>query len=216
MTLHRMRSAVLGVVCLFLGVVPVAGFAAGAPSVSFVGVGDFAMPVFSPSQGSLSSKIGYGAGMLIGLPLTYHLSFEFGGLYVTRKFDQTDLTISSEEHAIQVPALFRLRFNRFISFGVGGYYAQNVGDITSTSDVTGVPSTNSPASSGYKASDYGLMASVAFHIPLSYTCDLLLDGRYAYGLDNEVSDAALAGSNSVKSRDAQAVIGLTFHMMHGR
>ncbi len=188
---------------------------ARAATLSLVGVGDWSTPSYNPSASASSSKLGLGGGALIDFVWLPQWRIEVGGLYVTRKIDFTGESSPQTQQGsgIQIPVLLRYNFNRFISFGAGGYYTRFIGNLSETSDSTGVTANASYSANGLNDSEFGLVGSLAIHVPITYTMDLTVDGRYLYGLTNLVSDSAITGESSEKYRDFQALIGLTFHLM---
>jgi hypothetical protein len=153
--------------------------------------------------------------VLLGFTLAPPFRLEVGGLYVRSKVDYTAASSPYTEqfNGVQIPVLIRFGFNRFISFGVGGYYTHFIGQYTDTNDATSLSSSGNYSDNGLSSGEFGLVGSLAIHVPITYTVDLTVDGRYNYGLTNIVSNSALAGENSEKLRDVQALVGLTFHMM---
>ncbi len=123
--------------------------------------------------------LGVGAGLLLTLPFVSDFNLEAGGLYVHRR------TSSASTYAIEVPVLVRYSLVPGFSIGAGGYWVAQ----------TSAPDT-------LQDYDFGLAASLALTIPFFSVFNLLLDGRYLYGLYNvAVADASLY-------RDAQFFVGL--------
>jgi hypothetical protein len=185
-------------------------------TISLVGAADWASPSVDPNPGNVNAKLGLGGGALLGFALSSPFRLEIGALYVDHKSDFTAATSPTtyQGYGVEVPVLLRLTFNRYISFGVGGYYAQFVDKLSETSDSTGLSSQISYSGAGFKDDDFGLVGSVAIHIPVTYTVDFTVDGRYNYGLNNLISDSAVAGADTWKTRDIQVLAGFTFHIMH--
>jgi hypothetical protein len=160
-----------------------------------------------------SAKLGIGGGAQLELMLGQVVGLELGGLYLQRKFSTTDsllaITAESTFTYVQIPLQVRFWLGRFVTLGVGGYYAMGLGDIKSTA--LGIPITTTYAAAGTKTSDYGLLGSLGFNIPLGTSVAILAEGRYAYGMQdlNVTKDPA----GTAKWRDMQALIGLRFGMM---
>ncbi len=169
----------------------------------------------SDSQ-AYTSQLGLGGGLEFSFPFGGNLSFDFGGLYVPRKY-QTDVTsgatkgasIVSTQTALQVPVLLRWWLGRMFSIGVGGYYDKYVGDIKqSTTLAPGLKATTSALTyldASQSTSDYGATAAIGFDFPLGVSSGLVIDGRYNLGLGNQVTT-----SSTVKFSDVQVLVGLRF------
>ncbi len=119
------------------------------------------------------------------------LSGTFGLGFHARPFE-VDLLYSMKKPAenisynsIQVPFFYRLFFSPFFSVGLGGYLDY----FLNTTDVAG------------NSIDYGLAASLRYHMPIASNTALVFDARYLMGL------AALPG----KSSDLGLIVGIVFH-----
>jgi hypothetical protein len=203
----RKQIARASIALIFASLFPLTALA--APTYSLVGLGDFSSPT---GAGNTDTKIGYGGGLLVDLPMNYWWSLEVGGLYVQRKTDFTDSSATGESDGIEIPVLLRYHFNRYFSLGAGGYYNHAVGNYTLTSDTTGASSSSSYSDSSLSNYDFGLAAGAAIHVPLTSRIDFMADGRYTYGLTN-VDETS---GNSLKYRDIQVLLGFTFRLMDAR
>jgi hypothetical protein len=179
------RILVFLALALFMG-----ASASYAATISLVGTGDISNPSNSGSSDSYGNKVGFGGGALMDFRLMERTAFEVGGLYITRKLDDTTTGDVTQTHAIQVPVLLRFYLHPMISIGFGGYWAHASSDATSQ---------------GYKSSDYGLVGGAAVRFPLTQAMRLLVDVRYNDGLAN-----VSTGDATIKNRDIQALVGFQF------
>jgi hypothetical protein len=160
-----------------------------------------------------SAKLNFGGGAQFEIMFGQVVGLEFGGIYLGRKFSQTDstvpITLESTYTYVQIPLQLRFWLGRFVTLGVGGYYAIPVGDIKFSA--LGIEGTSTYAGAGLKTSDYGLLGSLGFNIPLGPAVGLMVEGRYAMGLQDLNVTANPAGT--VKWSDIQFLAGLRFGMM---
>jgi hypothetical protein len=185
--------------------------ASQAGSYSLVGVGDYAN-----QNPSVTSKLGLGGGILFDDFVTRGVQFEFGALYLTRKFDSGGGSSDSLEltyHEIQVPVLLKFRLLPLFHIGVGGYWATAVGSVDDE-DSTSPSKSNSSESisdAGMKSIDYGLLGTAGFALPLGRGgTHFLIDARYAYGLAN------VSNSGTTNNRDIEILAGFSFSFGRGR
>lgn len=181
-------------------------------SIAIVGALDSGTETGNGITHSLSAKLGFGGGVLIDHPLGEGAAFEFGALYLTRKFDDTTVGETATENMIQIPVLLRLHLVPMISIGAGGYWETGMGNVTDVGDGTGATVSGSYNSVGAKQSDLGLVGSLRLHFPMGPGVHFLVDGRYTYGLTN-ISN--LAGGN-VTYKDYQVLAGFSFGFSGGR
>ena len=134
---------------------------AEAARISFVGAANSSEAKESGTD--YSGVTGYGGGVLIETRLLPMLGFEFGALYLPRKFktDTTsplDATVTSEGKMYEFPVLLRAHLGRILSFGLGGYYASATGQITTQTKTGNVTATNhySFAEANQTTSDFGI------------------------------------------------------------
>ncbi|MDR3607935.1 MAG: outer membrane beta-barrel protein [Oligoflexia bacterium] len=202
----------LGVLTAIFASTSTPAFAA-SPALSLVGLSNWSSPSDSPDLGG-TSKAAYGGGAYLDLPLVRRVSLQIGALYVPHKTDFVSASQTVTANSVQVPALLNFHFNRFLTFGFGGYYARYIGQFRETNDSTGIQSNSNYSDVGLMDSDYGVVGSVAMHVPVAHTVDFTVDGRYNYGLKNLVSDPSLTpgGLSSEKTRDIQVLAGFTFHI----
>ena len=190
---------------------------AHAIGIAVVGAGTLSKPALSSNYiDTFSGKVGLGGGALVDFGILPMLSFQVGGLYVTRTYTDTvgAVVITDQLHYLEVPAQFRLMLGRVFSVGLGGYWAVGMGNITQTNGSV----TNSNVTYGnfgLKNHDLGLIGSLNAAIPLGAMVQLYAEGQYLYGLQNELTDAAITASptSSYKNRDIQFLLGLRFGMM---
>lgn len=210
--MKRMISLALACAFSFLAV----SNAHALVNVTAVGVGNYmgASASVLTSTMPITGKLTWGGGALFGFKLNPFLTLEAGGLFAPRKssidFSILDASLPSATksyNAIQIPALLRVTAIPLLSFGAGMYYSVGMGSVTS--EVTGsAPSTQTFAEARLKSSDYGLVGSVAFRLPLAPMFGFVVDGRFNYGLANLATDAGV----SLKAREAQVLAGLNFNL----
>ena len=131
-----------------------------------------------------SLKVGFGLGGFLSfgvVPMV--LDAELGALYMTRRLEYNQAVTAtstvladSTAHTLQFPLVARLKVIPLINPGLGFYYASTLGDVTvktPTGETSGAPTSRS---------DYGLVGSVQFKLPLLPLFGLLADARYNFGL----------------------------------
>lgn len=197
----------------FLGLAVMVGLvsatASQAATFSLVGVADSNTPSVGGGSDTYGSKFGLGGGALLDFGVGSWKSFEIGALYVNRETNDTTLGVTTSAHAIEVPVLLRWWLHPMFSIAAGGYYAQGIGNVTTSGNET---SSQSYSDAGYKTNDLGLTGSVAFRLPITTSMRFLVDGRYNYGLTNVSSDS----DTTIKNRDVQLLLGLQFSMRSNR
>lgn len=159
-----------------------------------------------------TAKPGYGGGLLLEMRMMPALGFELGALVMPRAYESTDVAANTTTRysakIYQFPALLRMHLGRFLSFGVGGYFARAAGDIsteTKSSAGTSAQSTTYTARN-QTTSDFGALASLALYFRMAPLTHLTFDGRYAMGMKN---NSTVAGSDR-KFNDMQLLAGLQF------
>jgi len=216
----------------------IAAFAAtsamAAPKFSIVGAGDFSMASYKdladptdPSTTLTAKTTGrakYGAGLLVEFPLSPRVGFELGALYLTRQYALTyklalvaDPTLASEQpigslrHGfIQVPAMFKFHLGRVFALGLGGYFANNIGQVTRINNA-GEEEKGSYADARLKRTDYGLSAGLGVAIPMGSSVAFLIDGRYNMGLANQYAPKeGDTFTEKIKNNDITAFVGFRF------
>ena len=190
-----------------------------AVSVKLEAIGNQTSVRSDAANETFAAQTGLGGGAELSLPFGSNLSFDIGGLYFQRKY-QTTVTAGTSngevqvgtQTALEIPILFRWWLGRVFSIGVGGYYMKYMGDVGLSTTFAGaaspVKSTLTYADASQSTSDYGATVAVGLDIPLGLTMGLVIDGRYNYGLGNQIT----GGSSSVKFTDMQALVGLRFGM----
>jgi len=197
---------------------------AQAARLSLVGVDDLATGSYSNQPSgftapSISSKSGFGGGLLLDEMVSREVMFEIGALYLTREYGSSGGSISgvatdsttTTQHVIQFPVQLKFRLLPMLHIGVGGYLSEGVGSIDSQ-DSTNPSQSNSSesySSANIKKTDYGLLGSVGLSLPLTMTTHFIVEGRYAYGLANVYADPNSTGL-TIKNRDIQILAGFTF------
>ena len=194
-----------------------------AGTFSLVGTGDLGdykytgLPNSALGGASATAKMGYGGGILIDSS-SRSVDLQIGALYMDRKSNVdtssaagADLgTNTIDHHFIQIPVTLQFHLLPMVHLGLGGYYSHSMGSNNVT-DSSGNASTSTDSALNQKSYDAGAQAGLGIYIPLTMTCHLLADGRYSYGLVNQVAD----GSYVAKTRDVQFMVGLTFGFMGG-
>jgi len=166
-----------------------------AGQVSIVGL----VPFEGLKQGSKEQKaqITEGGGLLYELG-GGHMGLELGALYDPRKIATSPAQTWTY---IEVPVLLRFHMGRAFSLGVGGYYAFMMGDIKRPSG-----GNLTAAAAGVKTSDYGVVGSAAFMIPMGKSAAFRIDGRYLAGAQSVNTAATIAR----KWSGYEAIVGVTF------
>lgn len=177
-------------------------------SLSLIGGGTMVKTIVTTSGVSRSNdaKLGIGGGLFYEARLGRTVGLELGALYVKRKWG-TD-TASAYVTMIEAPIVFRFWFGKAFSLGIGGYMSYGMGDIISETS-TGTTTTTSYEAAGYKKMDYGIVASMGTHLPLSNSVGLVFDGRYVYGLANG-NDTATSSTITLQYSGIELFAGLRF------
>jgi|GEM_PF-2900414 len=150
-----------------------------------------------------SSNTAFGVGGLLGFTANWLLTFETGLLYMPRKFAQpsfSDVTLTT----LQFPLILRFQFVPFFSVGVGGYFAQGIGNVSTTATGSSTSTDVDYATFNLSKSDIGLIGSAALYLPVLPTMSLLADFRYLLGLKN----ISLASTTTIRLREFQILFGL--------
>lgn len=204
-----MKSLVVALLGLFT-----LGFSAShaeAFELSLVGAGDLAKPAidYNGSSESVTSKLTLGGGVLVGFGLNMVTELEFGVLHMGRDYTYPVASGTGEDSysRYEIPVILRLYLFKYVTVGAGGYYAVPIGQSTYTQTPTGGSgtSTSSTANSNFK-NDFGAVGSASIKIPINVATDLVLDGRYLYGLVNTTKTAG----ETFKSRDVEILLGFAF------
>lgn len=196
MKLHRIALVLVGV--LFLG----APAAQAGTRFSVFGDGTFSK-VKTTGVADPSTLMGFGGGAQVEFGFGPVAGLEIGGVYLSRKMGTS--AASTTFTYIQIPVQVRYWIGKYFGLGVGGYYAIPIGDIKNSDGTTATY-----AASGFKKSDFGLIGSVGFNIPLSASAALFAEGRYALGLADQL--ATSVPGITVKWNDIQALVGFRFGM----
>jgi hypothetical protein len=185
---------------------------AQAFDLSVVGGADFATPSVSlggASQTGISAKAGFGGGLLVGFDLNPVTELEIGALYMGRHFTAPTSTGQEEDsyYSYEIPVVLRLIPLKYITFGLGLYYALPEGNDSQTATPTGGAATSSsPVSTSVFKSDLGGLGSLAVKFPLGIASSFLVDARYYYGFTN----ASQIAGTAVHYRDVQILAGIDF------
>ena len=175
--------------------------------IALVGAGTMptATETLTPSNRILEGQIGYGAGVLIGLPLGSHMEFETGGIYGQFIFDRTiaGATTLLAGWNVHVPFVFNYWFNRHIALSVGGFADSGIGKFSNS----GTPTTLSYGDLGIRNVNYGLEGGLGFSFPLG-GASLIIDGRYSYGLREMRIDTSIGQSTIINN--VVGLVGLRF------
>ena len=169
----------------------------------------------SDSSDSRSTNMGFGPGGALSADYRFSplVSAEFGAGYVSESVQDPFIgatTITLTTNWIQVPLLFKLWPTDFFAIGLGGYLGFGVGDVSgevSANDGSGsLSGSTSHETVGMKTLDYGLLADMGFHIPVTQTLRLSIQGRYEYGLANLTKNTD--NNQSMELRSIEGIVGL--------
>ncbi len=154
------------------------------------------LPASEPS----AAKVGIGGGLLLELPF----GLEIGALYHPRQLGTGSENLSARY--LMVPVQMRAYPIPYFTLGLGGYYAQGIGNIQN--EFASTKTSETFAQMEFKKSDFGLLGTVGFDLPMGALISLIIEGRYAYGL------TGLGKSSSVyrdsKWRDVHGLVGFRF------
>ena len=196
-----------------------ASFQANAGEFGLAGGVSRWSPAFTAGAGS-TSAVTPSISTTFGAFYRFHFisifALEIDGLYIQRKAEiaqslngvsQSDVTYQSK--VIQIPVILRTQLiPRYVNVGVGGYYESGMSSgVTQSGTTTG---NSGFAGANSKHSDYGLVGSLEFRLPIIPGIAFIIDGRYLYGLSQQLLDTS--SGSSQKSRYIQALGGLTFWM----
>jgi hypothetical protein len=174
---------------------------AGTMHFSVFGDGTFSTQDITGAT-SATRDLGIGGGAQVEFGLGPMAGLEIGAVYLSRKDGPSGL--EDTFNYIQIPVQLRYWVGKYLSIGVGGYYAFAVGDIKNESGATATY-----AASGFKTGDYGLLGSVGLNFPMGGGgTSFFAEGRYAYGLDDQLATSNPNGT--VKWSDIQVLVGLRF------
>lgn len=179
----------------------VASLQAKAFSVSFLGLQDNSHNTASNLK--LSTRINTGYGLLLHQQIGQRWKLTAGGLQFARNWQ--DCTVGSSTLSSQVlmlPMIFSYEL-KYLSFGLGGYYSQNQGNLSSVGSVNN--SSLAYSSYGIKNYDYGYLGQVGLHVPLGGTFAFQLSATYTGGLLNQ----SLNQANTFQNRDVMYLAGVT-------
>ena len=168
-----------------------------------------------------SSKMGIDYGVPASFSMAPLISLQVGALVDNRKFLGTDasdplgkIEVETKQNYIQIPVVARFTVFPGLSLGAGGYYAMGTGDIKAKTTITvpGVDPVVEEETSTWEAdktkkTDLGLIASVAYNIPIAPLVSFMIDGRYLLGLTNFQDDPALPNTTS-KWKSIQLLAGV--------
>jgi len=155
-------------------------------------------PSMNPSF-NLSSKAAVTGGLAFESSIAPGLGLEADVLYQTQKVEA--LGVTQTRKGINVPVMLRFHLLPLVSLGVGGYFTNGIGDIDNNG------TSGSYDASGMKKTDAGAIGSLRIAIPAGLA-SVVLDGRYQYGLSNQIKNTA--GNASIKTRNIQVLAGLMF------
>lgn len=159
-------------------------------AVDLVGTGTYSTAVGSPS--TLTGKASFpGAGLQLHLPLSSRISFNLGGLYLIRVWNDG---IDRTSRYMEGLAGFNLYLSRVFHLNLDGYYNYIVNDPV-----------------GLLGPDWGFSCGLGMRIPLGGSVGLLINPRYNVALNTQNYN----GSNTVRPSEAVLLLGLTFGMPMG-
>jgi Outer membrane protein beta-barrel domain len=131
------------------------------------------------SNSDYNPQVGYLVGALANFYFHPNGSIELGALFVSRQYSAG--TANFATNGFEVPGMVRWWPFPFFSIGVGGYLHQFIGNLA-VSDASGNYNSQSFASQNLNTTDLGLVGGAQFRIPILTQCNILLDGRFLYGL----------------------------------
>lgn len=173
------------------------------------GVGTFSRPRIVDISGVFTPKFGFpGGGLLLEIPFNRRLGFELDALYLSRVYDDSQNGLTTLRFA-QGIAGFRYHASWTISFLVGGYYGTGIGKIKVAGD------TATYKEWGFKTGDYGLVGGLGLDFHLGRVVAFFLEGRYTYGLSNNLTSTFIAANPSSKFSfdDVVVLAGFRFGRM---
>jgi len=183
-----------------LGMVALGLFSASARAdldVSLVGAGSYAMPVFSPSQGSVTGQLGIGYGLLLDWPMTKGFKLQFGISSLPRQYQVTSAltsaTTTTQFSSWHLPLNFKFQMAPAFYLGLGGYYEQ--GDSSGSQNWRTL---------GLASRGFGAMLSAVYDYPIMPGIGWILDVRYLLGL----SDMDPGATSTLKFSDAVGFTGI--------
>lgn len=130
-------------------------------------------------------KWGMGASVMLDTPIDKALSVGIGAIYIKRKFDIGNNTLSIER---SIPTLFvpleaKLWLGNFFDVGLGGFGSIRVGDEQNS--VISGGNTGASISTGQRSTlEFGMTASLAFTFPIQDRTGITIGGRYLRGFTN--------------------------------
>jgi hypothetical protein len=180
-------------------------------SISFFAGGNLPLPRYQyNTSGTLTSATadtsagsglaGYSIGAAVTAPLLSFAEVEFGALVGARNFE----LLVSTPHGVgrseakattaEIPVLIRFPFNLCCSIGVGGYYERYIH--------------STPL--GSRNWDGGALISASWSYSLARNLDVLLDGRFKYGLVEQSLDPSGAETLKFSALEILAGIAIVF------
>lgn len=136
------------------------------------------------------SKSAIAGGLGVGFGLAKILDLETGIYYIQSKFsyDSSVGELIEQLDALSLPLLFRFRFSRYFSLGLGGFVSMASGKVKTT--FGGATYETAYDLAGLEDINYGALGSVTLELPLSHSVSFLVDGRYLLGLRNLMKDTS--------------------------
>lgn len=195
---------------VLLGMVLLSVVSQGAMQMAFKGGATMATPKGDVGGVALTYKAdnSFGGGLVFGIPLSKVTTFEFGGLYLPRKYKNTvlDIEVVTTVPQIEVPLNLRFKLSRAFSLIAGGYVGMGMGKVKTAA--LGVTTESTFAENNMATMDYGATGGISIDIPIGKTSELVLEGRYVYGL----ADLAKDGDVKFNMRAIDALLGLRFEL----
>ena len=175
-------------------------------SVTLYGAVDQFKPQVSGYGAAMKSEIGYGGGVELGYNFSRRFEFDFGALYLLRRFQDSYNSATFgvlRSPTVQLSLLMRFWPTRYFSLGGGGYYGI-LGALQ-------VESSGRPAVYGFGnvKNDLGLIGSASFSFRIGRNSSLVLDGRYLAGMSNFVDSQTVKFLN----RETQLLVGVRFGLI---
>jgi hypothetical protein len=194
---------ILKCICLLL----IVSLSAQANEVSEFGIFSSSSPSDSLQTQSKSSV---GIGASFGIEFLDKFAVEPGVFYLARSFLLGPSTSSQTEYnltTIQFPIIFRFWAHRSFSIGAGPYLAHGIQKVRVTPAGQG-SNTFAFTDLNWAPDDIGAVGSIKYRAPLNEILNLVIEGRYLYGLKN----IDLSEGGNLRFRDLQGLVGISYNL----
>lgn len=172
---------ILGLVLLAFATFPIQ---AKALSLSALAGGGFSWPGIKADDRLIGTTAGTGltGGMLVNHYVKEWLVLESGAYFSQKTFGNSSSKIEVFQtfQQILLPMTAKFYLHPLISVGIGGYFSQGIGGVTSQQGDNVQHQSYHDAE--FSSSDYGTVASFTAEFPLAEMYGLLLHCEYLFGL----------------------------------